>query len=209
MGVLLTLVRLVVFSAVSFLAFITLILAADVQHQFSNNFVYISLPSAGLAIATSVFTLISLPILLFLGFKRDGAVPSYIIIELGWSFFLMILWLAVGAESAAEAPGLDLIGTNYNVVYDPNNPEGATVTYSCGRFCSEAKAVEAFGFLNWLMLLGYLGILSFHAVKAHQAGHTRVWYSSAKQLESGQIPPAHTGGLPMHEKHPTTTAPMA
>lgn len=65
----------------------------------------------------------------FISANRRGALPSFVMVEIAWLSFLAVMWVA----SAGTTVGT---GVNYCTV---------------GGICSEAQAIEAFGFLNWLI----------------------------------------------------------
>ncbi|RXW15334.1 hypothetical protein EST38_g10522 [Candolleomyces aberdarensis] len=126
---------------------------------------------AGLALATSIITLIALPVLFIIPIKRRNALPSFIAFELAVLWLLWILWLATGASIAS------LFGLNY-----------------CnGGLCSEIRALEAFSFLNWLLLMFYSFALLILSVTAHQRGRTGVWKSSVSEFDWNNSKPAVVG----------------
>jgi len=112
---------------------------------------------AALGLATAILTLISVPPMFAISIKRRGAYTSYVVAELAWLSFLWIMWLAT-AGSIAKLFVID------------------TGCYGNG-VCMEIQAVEAFGFLNWLMLLAYTITLLTASCIAHNKGHTSVWKS--------------------------------
>ena len=61
--------------------------------------------------------------------KRRGAVTSFVAAEIAWLWFLWIMWISSAGSTAA--------------LY--------WIAYCTGGVCSEAQAIEAFGFLNWLI----------------------------------------------------------
>ncbi|TEB29412.1 hypothetical protein FA13DRAFT_1863588 [Coprinellus micaceus] len=124
---LLPLVRTIFFAVVGVFSIIALGLSAHLVH-ISSNFT----PDwAGLGLATSILTLIALPTLFFVGVKRRGAIAAFVAVELVVVVILWVLWLATGADTASSLPGLGFCRVSV---------------------CSEMRALEAFAFLNWLLV---------------------------------------------------------
>ncbi|KAF5369956.1 hypothetical protein D9758_001411 [Tetrapyrgos nigripes] len=127
--------------------------------------------AAGLAVATAVITLVSVPAMLIIDMIRRGAVSSLVVTELAGLGLLWVLWLATGADN------VDQFNTGF--------PEGCDVLGRLGpRFhdlqviCRELQAVSAFGFLNWLMLVGYWSVLLVCSLIAANRGESRIWFTS-------------------------------
>lgn len=112
------------------------------------------------ALAVAILTLIFLPLLFILPIKRRGSWPSYLAVELGVLWFLWILWLASAAHTASMTPGLN---------------------YCSGGICSELRAMLAFSFLNWLILMFYAVLVFVFAVIAHSRGERGVWRSTVQE----------------------------
>ncbi|KAJ2912431.1 hypothetical protein MD484_g7980, partial [Candolleomyces efflorescens] len=158
----LPLARTVVFGIVGLFTIINFGLSIHIVHVASRGVV----PDwAGLGLATSILTLVALPILFIVPIKRHGALPAFVAVELAVLWLLWILWLATGA-TIAGLPGLNFCN---------------------GGLCSEARALEAFSFLNWLLLMFYSFTLLTLSVIAHQRGRTElvdIILSHLRPLES-------------------------
>ncbi|KAF8211543.1 hypothetical protein K438DRAFT_1958637 [Mycena galopus ATCC 62051] len=124
---------------------------------------------AALAIATAGLTLITLPIMIALEYTQSGgAFTSMVLIELVWFSILWLLWLATGADTAQEASD--------------------TFHFSCGDYlndivkgaCNQTSAIQAFSFLNWIILLAYTILILVLSIIAHNRQHTGVWKSSVR-----------------------------
>ncbi|TFK43037.1 hypothetical protein BDQ12DRAFT_162569 [Crucibulum laeve] len=166
----LPMIRLAVLSAVTILSLIVLALCAHLL-SFTNKFLgagtYFTFSALGLA--TALLSLLTLPVMIFIDFKRNGAFTSLIAVELGWLGFLWVMWLATaGTTASSNAPGT-----------------------SCSNFiisevktaCSELQAVEAFAFLSWIALFFYfISLLVFSAV-ASSKGNGRVWFGTVKETD--------------------------
>ncbi|KAJ7024663.1 hypothetical protein C8F04DRAFT_1131010 [Mycena alexandri] len=175
----LTLIRVVVLSTSILLALIDMALAAAVTSTSTQSFgVYF--PYAALAIAAAILTFLTLPAMIALEISRPGGPTSMIIVEISWLFFLSLLWLATGADAA-----------DFNSV---------GFWFACGRpelqgsvdigACHEISAIEAFAFLNWIILLAYIGTLLVMSLAAASRKHTGVWTSSVANAPFGAPAPA-------------------
>jgi magnesium-transporting ATPase (P-type) len=123
----LRLARTVVFSVASLFAFIVLALSASITNYTSSFYYGGYFTFAALGIATAVLTLLTLPPMLLLSLKRQGAVTSMIAVEVGWTWFLWILWLAVGGNSA----GFSWLGCSF-------------ASGKAESICQQTQAVTAF-----------------------------------------------------------------
>jgi hypothetical protein len=152
-----SLTRMVVFGMTSLFSLIVVIhggLITNFSNTFLDNY-------AGLGIATGLLTMLTLPAMLALSTFRKGVFSSMIALEIGWIWFLWIMWLAVGGNSAGS---FVFVG-------------------SCSRFlesnvvaaCNESSAITAFGFLSWIMLMSYCSILFTLTFRQHLRGNTGVW----------------------------------
>ncbi|KAJ7179507.1 hypothetical protein C8R46DRAFT_642643 [Mycena filopes] len=159
------LIRLVALSVVLAFAVIVLglsaALTATTEKYLGGYFEF-----AALAIATALITLLTVPVMIALEFMRPGAVfTSMIVVELSWLFIVWVLWLATAADAAQE---------------------GQIFISNCGDYldgtvktaCQEAQAVQAFSFLNWIILMIYTIFILVLAITAASRKHTGVWKSS-------------------------------
>ncbi|KAJ7261465.1 hypothetical protein C8J57DRAFT_1134330 [Mycena rebaudengoi] len=205
----LTLVRVIAFSVVSVFSMITLGLAAsliDTTIKFDNvYFIY-----ATLAVAAAALTLISVPTMytsfnpagllrsgppftrLVLDMLRPGSPSSGIVTELSIRPSLSILWLSTGANTAETGPALLFLYLDGCT----NDPFFGTSLGAETGACQKTSAIEAFAFLNWIILMGYsvmVLVLALIAVNRKQNG---VWKSSVAELPSS-APAGSYGGQPM------------
>jgi hypothetical protein len=156
------LVRMGVFATTSLFALIVIILGALVTN-FSDKFLDGFFNYAALGIAAGLLTLFSLPVMLALSIVRKGAFTSMVAFEIGWIWFLWILWVSVGGNSASS---LAFVGGCS--IY---SPFGTGVVAAC----NESTAITAFGFLNWVMLLFYNSFLATLTFRQHLRGNTGIW----------------------------------
>ncbi|SJL01476.1 uncharacterized protein ARMOST_04798 [Armillaria ostoyae] len=120
---------------------------------------------AAMSIATACLTLLTLPVMIAIDITRKGAFTSMVVVELSWLGVLWVLWLTSAALTADANVNTFVSGCGY--INDVIN-----------QACKEFNAVEAFGFLNWLILLGYTITLIVFAIIAVNRGNSGVWTSS-------------------------------
>ncbi|OCB84531.1 hypothetical protein A7U60_g8517 [Sanghuangporus baumii] len=122
---------------------------------------------AGLAVAISVITLIVITPMLAIDFVRRGAVTSWVIVELGVTGVLMILWLATAATTADFTDGtVDCDGLRGDSEF----------------ICRTYQAIEAFAFINWLLLLFYFSALIGFSVTA-QVRRNPPWRGTVRDTD--------------------------
>ncbi|KAI8995537.1 hypothetical protein BD414DRAFT_479817 [Trametes punicea] len=140
---------------------------------------------SGLAVATAVLSIITLPVMLVVDLLRAEAFTSMIVVELAWLSFLGVLFLATGGAAAERA-------ADFWVSCSVWSPAAAR------NLCSETSAAAAFGFLGWLSLWAYtitlLILLIIHANRGHY-----VWKTSVKKAN-------FEAGLPPSMNPPSQTA---
>jgi hypothetical protein len=163
------LTRIVVFATTSFFAFIVIILGGLVTNYDNNLFDgFFVFSFAALGIATGVFTLLTLPVMLALSMFRKGLFTSMIAVEIAWTWILWILWIAVGGNSAT---GLAIVGSCSQYV-----PSAAAA-------CNESSGIAALGFLSWIMLLGYCSFLATLTFRQHMRGNTGIWTKDVTETD--------------------------
>jgi len=188
MVVQLSIVRKAVFAVVLLFSIIALGLSAHLT-QLTNRYFNLYFDFAALAIATAVLSMISLVVMEAVDTMRKGAVTSMILVELGWLSFMWILWLATGADAADATNGMK---NTCNIKI-----RGAS---DLKTLCHEYSGIQAFAFLNWIILLGYTSTVLAFCIIALSRGHKNVWFSSVKDLDlsapssSGEKVVAHNTG---------------
>ncbi|KAF7350580.1 hypothetical protein MSAN_01618000 [Mycena sanguinolenta] len=187
------LIRLVVLSAVALFALIALgVAAAFTSTTSSNLFINHTFEFASLGIATAVFTLVTVPPMIALEMLRPGGPTSMIIVEISWLAFLSILWLSTGADTASFNAAF--LGCGNSKVDKEIHQAEDQVGIPHG-ICSELSALEAFAFLNWIILMGYIGMLLVMSIMAASRKHTNVWTSSVANAPFSE--PAKNSSVPM------------
>ncbi|KAF8212621.1 hypothetical protein K438DRAFT_2009973 [Mycena galopus ATCC 62051] len=198
------LIRLVVLSTVVVFSLVALGMAAAFTSSW-NNFISaigldedISIPFASLGIASAVLTIVTVPAMIALEILRPGGPTSMIVVEIAWLAFLSILWLSTGAETAESNPvgsfgfscgdskaerqialGGDDVDNDFNNLVN--------------SICTELPALEAFAFVTWIILMGYVGMLLVMSIMAANRKHTNVWTSSVAQAPFSEPAPSSYG----------------
>ncbi|KAF9649613.1 hypothetical protein BDM02DRAFT_3186113 [Thelephora ganbajun] len=161
----------VVLGLTNFLALVVLGLSAYTLNAVVDSIgVYFTYSALG--VATAVLHLIYVTATVIVDRLRVGAFTSKLSVQVGFLSFLSIMWLATGAETAATT--VIFIGCNEGV-------------------CGATRAIAAFGFFNWAILLGYVILLIALGVRAGQAGHN-VWMTDVKEIQWVQEPVSYEKG---------------
>ncbi|KAK7471078.1 hypothetical protein VKT23_002493 [Stygiomarasmius scandens] len=168
--------RLAVLATCVVFALIVLGLAAHMKH-FTDGLDLRGAPEKlpldyeGLAIATAILTLITLPVMIALDAVHKGKVfTSKVVVELVWLGILWVLWVATAAQSVVS----------FNKIFegvgcDPDKLGGVLIT-----FCRETQATAAFGFLIWIALFFYTLVLLAFSIRAADRGSS-VWFSGVAE----------------------------
>jgi len=167
---------------------------------------------SALALATSLLTLFTVVPMYLIDVLRQGAMFSYIVVEIVWLSILWVLWLSSGSYAAwtdGQLINLDPLESscNYGILGDR---DGIT------QGCQEIKAVMAFSFLTWIILMIYTGVLLFLGIRAQGRGND-VWMASVRE-DAIFYPEAKSGGTPaqmhtmptsVHQTYPPPPAPSS
>ncbi|KAJ6493435.1 hypothetical protein C8R45DRAFT_989767 [Mycena sanguinolenta] len=195
------LIRLVVLSTVLLFALIALGVAAAFTST-STSLIGVTYPFAALGIATAVFTMVTVPPMIGLEILRPGSPTSMIIVEILWLGFLSIMWLATGADTASNTIGCGSNAEKQESAFDTES--GVPTSETADGICSELEALEAFAFLNWIILMGYIGMLLVMSVMAATRKHTNVWTSSVANApfsepeKNSSVPTSYNAGTGGH-----------
>ncbi|KAJ2924821.1 hypothetical protein H1R20_g12253, partial [Candolleomyces eurysporus] len=162
---LLPLVRTVAFGAVCLFSVIIFSLSVHIVSITRGYY-----PFAALSLATSILSLLTLPASYIISSKRRGAITSFVAVEIVWLWLLWILWIS-GAGSTVALPWLN---------------------YYTGGAYSEARAIAAFSFLNWLIITFYTLALLTLSIRSHLRGYTYVWRSEVNHFD-WSAPAANSG----------------
>ncbi|KAJ7463989.1 hypothetical protein FB451DRAFT_1264392 [Mycena latifolia] len=176
MAVRLPLVRLVVLSTVLLFSLITLGLAGALTSALNSNFT-VGFTYSSLAIATAVITMITVAPMIALEIMRPGGPTSMIIFEIVWLSILWILWLSTGAEAAEASQAYTFILGGCGTSAREFGEEFKVID----EICRETSGIEAFAFLNWIILMVYTGTLLTLSLAAASRKHTGVWQSSVAE----------------------------
>jgi hypothetical protein len=199
-------IRTVVFITATLFAVIVLALSAHLIWFTETQFVYAFYTNySAMGIATGLLTIGTLPVLLIIDANRKGAVTSMILTEMIILSILWILWLSTASLATGDFTAV----ANCDLIGDAG--------YATA--CHEAQAIEAFSFLNWLMLMAYAFVVLVFSFIAAARGHSTVWTSSVKTTNffapsvQAQQQPMAPGmvpqmGMPVQQQYPPNFAPQ-
>ncbi|KAL0568006.1 hypothetical protein V5O48_013990 [Marasmius crinis-equi] len=165
-------VRMGVMGAVTLFSFINLAIAAHTISITGGSRFGVK-DYQGLSIAAAVLTIVSLPVFLVVGFLRSKSFLTMNVVEIPVCGFLAILWMANGIVMSEWATlfGYSAVGCGW-----PGWTSGES------SFCSEFTAVEAFSFLNWIILFGYVAFVIILCLIGKSRGNS-VWLVGANDAE--------------------------
>lgn len=148
-------VRMVMFGIISTFSIFILGIDAHIASVLSQAGITSSGNAVSLAIA--ILTLLILPPILAISIMRKGHVANMIAVELGVMSILWILWIAASAMT-----------TNQLLFYCDFIVNDTVLN------CSEPLAVQAFAWLNWVIITKYILILLILAILQHVRGNP-IW----------------------------------
>jgi len=166
-------VRLVTFLTTLAFSLIVGALSADLIAMTEPYFYY---KFSALALAISLLTLLTVGPMFIVDLCLRGSFFSYIIIEVSWLSILWVLWLSSGAY-------VTWTDQQY-IALDPEESNCEFVPFTINRFiqaCHERKAIMAFSFLSWILLMFYTVTLLVLAFRAQSKGYTsNVWQTGVR-----------------------------
>ncbi|KAF8499970.1 hypothetical protein JB92DRAFT_3146265 [Gautieria morchelliformis] len=112
-------------------------------------------------VAVAVLTLLTVIPILIMTFLSRRSVTSIVLFEISWAAILMILWVV----SAGQTSGTTI----------PNDRCSGNGDDRWESFCIQFQAIQAFSWLNFIILLLWLTTVIVVAAIAHNRGHTWVW----------------------------------
>jgi len=151
----------------------TLIVLGISAHWVSvlQGFYSAAYTASGFALAVSVITLAFILPMLLISILRKGSLLSWVVVELGVCGVLWVLWLASAAYTTSMTGGATL------------NCDYALLSAEVQSICHQYQALQAFSWLNWLILFAYIVLLLVFAIKAQGHGHS-VWTSDVIDVHS-------------------------
>lgn len=170
--------RLVLLGIVVLFSVIVLALAAALLHTTESQGFYFIFDA--LALAVSLLTLLTVTPFLVFDHIRTGFVTSKIVVELTVLGVLSILWLGTAADTASY--NSFAVGCGTDSCWSCFSQHDA-VNSSHDSACGEIQAIEAFSFLNWILLMGYCVTLLVFSIMHSRRGHSGVWHSSVKETK--------------------------
>ncbi|CAG7848486.1 SubName: Full=Uncharacterized protein {ECO:0000313/EMBL:CCA66612.1} [Serendipita indica DSM 11827] len=163
--------RLILLGTTLLFSLITLGLAANLVDKLGDQW---SFP--GFAVAVSVLTILAVVPMIVIDLLRRGALMSWVVVELPIMGILWVLWLSSAALSTSV--GL-FLGDCSSFSFDS----------ALESLCRQYSALQAFSWLNWLLVKTYVIVTLALAILALMKGHKRVWFSPVSDLS---FSPTHT-----------------
>jgi len=163
--------RLVTFSTTILFSVIVMSLSADLISLTTPIFYY---KFSALALATSLLTMFSVGVMLVVDLLRQGSVFSYIVVEIGWLSILWVLWLSSGSYAAwTDGQLINAFPGESSCTFGFFSDSRAV------QICQEIKAIMAFSFLTWILLMSYTVLLLLLAIRAQEQGNS-AWTSGVR-----------------------------
>jgi hypothetical protein len=181
-------IRLVVFGVTIGFSLIVMGIAANFLSTTAKYSLFGFGSVSGFAVATPVLTFVILIPALVLDFVRKGAVTSLTASELGFIGFLWILWLACASNTTSILSGITLDCTG--------------LVSEAASFCSQYQALQAFSWLNWLILFFYWIALLVIALVAQSRGINKAFMLPTTELASSVPSGGNAGGEPKNLGYP-------
>ncbi|KIK95944.1 hypothetical protein PAXRUDRAFT_11145 [Paxillus rubicundulus Ve08.2h10] len=183
------LLRTTVFSLAIVFALVVLGICAHIQWLISPVHNPVSLSFSAFGIAAASVTVVSLPLMLFLGIRRRGVFTSMIVFEIVWCLVLWVLWIAAAGDTAADR-------TYYF-------PDGCVFQNypTTNQICMEFTVVEAFAFLIFLSVFVYYDVLLLYAIINAVRGKS-IWTVSVK--EANAITSSPNTAIPLNQPQHNT-----
>ncbi|KDQ65033.1 hypothetical protein JAAARDRAFT_75415 [Jaapia argillacea MUCL 33604] len=176
---------------------VTLLLFSIVVLGLSAHMIYFTethyggyLISSALAIAVSIITILVVSFSLVVDFLQQNVFTSIVVVDLAFQVVLWALWVATGADTA------DADSQSF--------PDGCIfIDRDVDHACREFTAIQAFSFLNWLLIMGYAITLFSLAIIGRRTHGDRIWTSrihthpfmrDSRDQQDGQSDDAKKGG---------------
>ncbi|KZO91805.1 hypothetical protein CALVIDRAFT_602013 [Calocera viscosa TUFC12733] len=135
----------------------------------------------GFSLACGVITVLLIAIVRILDWTMADSWLSRTAVEVGWLGVLWVLWMGSAGYTTSLIAPLDL--GSCSVYYGENS-----------TVCAQAEALQAFGWVTWLLLVTlFIWELTF-AIMAHQRGYPGIWMDHAPRHVLGTKPLAAMGG---------------
>jgi hypothetical protein len=177
----LSIVRAVIFATTISFAVIVMSISASLISLTEPLFYY---KFSALSLSTALLTIFTVIPMLVIDKLRQGSIFSYIIVEISWFSLLWVLWLSSGSYAAwTDGQIIDAYPGESSCDFRNFSVPGAV------QGCQEIKAITAFSFLLWIMLMGYSVTLLALAIRAQERGKSAwttgvrdgvLFYSSGK-----------------------------
>nr|GAT56657.1 predicted protein [Mycena chlorophos] len=142
---------------------------------------------AGLAIATGIFTLLTLPAMVAVEWLKPGVFfTSTVIFEAIWLGILSVLWLSTGGTAATVNAAFSALCDHRQqdaaVFNGFGDSDGQSQSSASTAICDLPHALAAFGFLNWIFLFFYVVAIIILACMASSRKQPKAWTGTVENL---------------------------
>ncbi|KIP04082.1 hypothetical protein PHLGIDRAFT_37108 [Phlebiopsis gigantea 11061_1 CR5-6] len=168
--------RVVVLLLLSIFSLALLISNGQFAHTLMKDGNVTIAPFISFNLAVSVMTMVTLLVMLIVGFVGQDPFTSWIVIEISWLGFLNILWLASSAYTSSQWQPLARTGVCSS---------GKPLPADFATICTDFQASMAFGWMGWILMSAYWGTLLAFAINSAKNGEP-VWKSTLKTAGSGK-----------------------
>jgi len=158
----LSIIRTVTFSTTILFSLIVMSLSADLISITSPGYFKFS----ALALATALLSF-TLAVMLVVDILRQGSFFSWIVVEVVWLSILWVLWLSTASYAAWTDGQITAAFPN-----EASCDFGFFGNSLAIQSCHEIKAIMAFSFLMWILLMSYSVALLVLAVRAQEQGNS-------------------------------------
>jgi len=148
-----------------------------------------------MGVAVSVISMVTIVPMLVVSLLRKGAITSWVAVELGWVGFLWVLWIASAGLSTSSyiyrgdcSAWSGYYDYYFEIYYPTPELEG---------FCRQYGAMQAFAWLNFLILFGYFILLLALSILSYTKGNKNVFLTDCTTLSFNGAP-----GQQQHQQYP-------
>jgi len=160
----LSIFRMVVFSKTILCSVIVISLSANLISLTDLN---LDLNLAPFALVTALLSKLTVVTMFVVDIRRQGSIFSYIVVEIVGLSVLWVLWLSTGSYAAWTDGQLTAAFPN-----ESNCDFVLFPFFNAIQICHEIKAIIAFSFLTWILLMSYTIVLVVLAIRAKERGNS-------------------------------------
>ncbi|KAF9531032.1 hypothetical protein CPB83DRAFT_881915 [Crepidotus variabilis] len=130
-----------------------------------------------MAMMTAILSIFTLPVMLWMSYKRQGAFPNMVIVELFWTHSLWILWLCTGATAASNS----WAGGCNSGMEDIRSADFAIEVIRPA--CNQTLVLVSMAILGFTFMFCANLILWVLVIRSHRRGNCNVWNQSVLNID--------------------------